>query len=132
MAQKRQVRQHFSLSSTFGFVNIWFCHEQVIVSKRRFQYEDEVKERPYNYDAWFDYIRLEESAGDAAKVPISSSIPAWCVRDASDLTCICTTLVRRLVQLHPTRRVYGRCRAGTYFFGFLSTCVRELEPMRQI
>jgi len=42
--------------------------EEVIVSKRRFQYEDEVKERPYNYDAWFDYIRLEESAGDAAKV----------------------------------------------------------------
>ncbi|KAJ1468808.1 hypothetical protein T484DRAFT_1854079 [Baffinella frigidus] len=42
--------------------------DEVIVSKRRFQYEDEVKERPYNYDAWFDYIRLEESAGDAAKV----------------------------------------------------------------
>mmetsp|Transcript_45792 Transcript_45792/g.108601 ORF Transcript_45792/g.108601 Transcript_45792/m.108601 type:complete len:688 (-) Transcript_45792:8-2071(-) len=42
--------------------------EDVIVSKRRFQYEEEIKERPYNYDTWFDYIRLEENDGDADKV----------------------------------------------------------------
>ncbi|EKX37719.1 hypothetical protein GUITHDRAFT_160098 [Guillardia theta CCMP2712] len=42
--------------------------EDVIVSKRRFQYEEEVKEHPYNYDAWFDYVRLEEANGDAEKV----------------------------------------------------------------
>ncbi|KAL5009397.1 hypothetical protein ScPMuIL_014978 [Solemya velum] len=34
--------------------------EDVIVSKRRFQYEEEVKENPKNYDAWFDYLRLLE------------------------------------------------------------------------
>ncbi|XP_057304326.1 crooked neck-like protein 1 [Hydractinia symbiolongicarpus] len=38
--------------------------EDVIVSKRRFQYEEEVKLNPNNYDAWFDYIRLVESDGD--------------------------------------------------------------------
>eukprot|EP00111_Clytia_hemisphaerica_P005224 TCONS_00015061-protein len=35
--------------------------ENVIISKRRFQYEEEVKSNPNNYDAWFDYVRLMES-----------------------------------------------------------------------
>ncbi|KAM4713685.1 LOW QUALITY PROTEIN: crooked neck-like protein 1 [Anableps anableps] len=38
--------------------------EDVIVSKRRFQYEEEVKANPHNYDAWFDYLRLVESDTD--------------------------------------------------------------------
>lgn len=38
--------------------------QEVIVSERRFRYEEEVRSRPLNYDAWFDYIRLEEGAGD--------------------------------------------------------------------
>ena len=42
--------------------------EDVIVSKRRFQYEDEIRKNPRNYDIWFDYIRLEESYGDKEKV----------------------------------------------------------------
>ncbi|KAL7753464.1 NineTeen Complex (NTC) component [Sorochytrium milnesiophthora] len=37
--------------------------EDVIVSKRRWQYEEELKHTPSNYDIWFDYVRLEESAG---------------------------------------------------------------------
>ena len=39
-----------------------------MVSERRFQYEAEVRRNPMNYDAWFDYARLEESAGDPDKV----------------------------------------------------------------
>lgn len=38
--------------------------EDVILSKRRVQYEEQVKENPKNYDAWFDYARLEETSGD--------------------------------------------------------------------
>lgn len=38
--------------------------EDVIVSKRKFMYEEEVKSNPHNYDAWFDYLRLVESDGD--------------------------------------------------------------------
>lgn len=34
------------------------------MSERRFRYEEEVRAQPLNYDGWFDYIRLEESAGD--------------------------------------------------------------------
>ena len=37
--------------------------EDVIVSKRKYQYEEEVKENPSNYDAWFDYLRLLETEG---------------------------------------------------------------------
>lgn len=38
--------------------------EDVIVSKRKFQYEEEVKTNPSNYDAWFDYLRLMESEAE--------------------------------------------------------------------
>uniref|UniRef100_A0A8C5MY13 Crooked neck pre-mRNA splicing factor 1 n=1 Tax=Leptobrachium leishanense TaxID=445787 RepID=A0A8C5MY13_9ANUR len=38
--------------------------EDIIVNKRRFQYEEEVKANPHNYDAWFDYLRLMESDAD--------------------------------------------------------------------
>nr|XP_060630070.1 crooked neck-like protein 1 isoform X2 [Anolis sagrei ordinatus] len=42
--------------------------EDIIVSKRRFQYEEEVKANPHNYDAWFDYLRLVESDADPDSV----------------------------------------------------------------
>lgn len=38
--------------------------EEVIRSKRKFQYEQEIAENPTNYDAWFDFIRLIENEGD--------------------------------------------------------------------
>lgn len=38
--------------------------EDVIVSKRKHQYEQEVAENPSNYDAWFDYLKLLESEGN--------------------------------------------------------------------
>eukprot|EP00053_Salpingoeca_punica_P017339 m.166966 g.166966 ORF g.166966 m.166966 type:complete len:725 (+) comp17185_c0_seq1:107-2281(+) len=41
--------------------------ESVILNKRRFQYEEEVKTNPYNYDAWFDYVRLSEEQQEADK-----------------------------------------------------------------
>eukprot|EP00123_Amoebidium_parasiticum_P012254 comp21226_c0_seq1/m.28880 comp21226_c0_seq1/g.28880 ORF comp21226_c0_seq1/g.28880 comp21226_c0_seq1/m.28880 type:complete len:692 (-) comp21226_c0_seq1:5-2080(-) len=42
--------------------------EDVLVSKRRLQYEDEVSANPLNYDAWFDFVRLEEAGGDFDRV----------------------------------------------------------------
>ncbi|KAJ4887670.1 hypothetical protein Rs2_27418 [Raphanus sativus] len=45
--------------------------DDVIVRKRRSEYEDQVRKNPLNYDAWFDYIRLEEeegSVGDKERV----------------------------------------------------------------
>ena len=42
--------------------------QDVILSERRFQYEAEVSANPLNYDAWFDYVRLEEAAGNADHV----------------------------------------------------------------
>ncbi|XP_054720155.1 crooked neck-like protein 1 [Uloborus diversus] len=35
--------------------------ENVIVSQRKFQYEEETKNNPLNYNNWFDYLRLMES-----------------------------------------------------------------------
>ncbi len=42
--------------------------EDVVVSKRRFQYEEDVKRSPLNYDTWFDYVKLEEEAGDIDRI----------------------------------------------------------------
>lgn len=42
--------------------------EDVVVSNRRFEYEEVVRADPMNYDSWFDYARLEESAGELEKV----------------------------------------------------------------
>ncbi|KAJ0667344.1 putative tetratricopeptide-like helical domain superfamily [Helianthus annuus] len=42
--------------------------EDAIVGKRRFQYEEQVRTNPRNYDSWFDYIRLEESVGNKPRI----------------------------------------------------------------
>ena len=42
--------------------------EEVVLSKRRVQYEEQIKENPKNYDAWFDYARLEEISGDEDRI----------------------------------------------------------------
>lgn len=42
--------------------------EDVILSKRRVQYEEQIKENPKNYDVWSDYARLEETSQDADRV----------------------------------------------------------------
>ncbi|KAG0414229.1 hypothetical protein HPB47_008657 [Ixodes persulcatus] len=62
--------------------------EDVIVSKRKYQYEEQIKENPLNYDAWFDYLRLMESEGNVdatretyeraiANVPLSKEKRYW-------------------------------------------------------
>lgn len=38
--------------------------EQVVINKRRFIYEEQLKDSPHNYDTWFDYIRLMENEAD--------------------------------------------------------------------
>lgn len=42
--------------------------EDAILGKRRFQYEQELRENPLNYDTWFSYVRLEESGGDLDRI----------------------------------------------------------------
>lgn len=42
--------------------------EDVILSKRRVQYEEQLKENSRNYDIWFDFARLEETSGDPERV----------------------------------------------------------------
>ncbi|PNY27254.1 Pre-mRNA-splicing factor clf1, partial [Tolypocladium capitatum] len=42
--------------------------EDVVLSKRRKHYEEQVRVNSKNYDAWFDYAGLEESSGDADRI----------------------------------------------------------------
>ncbi|CAG8886371.1 unnamed protein product [Penicillium egyptiacum] len=42
--------------------------EDVILSKRRVEYEEQLKENPRNYDIWFSFARLEEISGDPERV----------------------------------------------------------------
>ena len=42
--------------------------EDVVVSKRRGQYEEALSADPLDYDTWFDYTRLEEGQGDLPSI----------------------------------------------------------------
>eukprot|EP00250_Pteridium_aquilinum_P016604 c23190_g1_i1 orf=955-3054(-) len=42
--------------------------EDVVLGRKRFQYEEEVKKNGHNYDVWFDYAKLEETAGNKERV----------------------------------------------------------------
>ncbi|CAK9103311.1 unnamed protein product [Durusdinium trenchii] len=42
--------------------------EEVVINKRRFIYEEAIAKNQRNYDVWFDYVRLEESVGDVARI----------------------------------------------------------------
>jgi len=42
--------------------------EEVVLNKRRFIYEESIAKNARNYDAWFDYVRLEESCGDVSRI----------------------------------------------------------------
>ncbi|RDA85975.1 hypothetical protein CP532_4850 [Ophiocordyceps camponoti-leonardi (nom. inval.)] len=42
--------------------------EDVVLSKRRRLYEEQIRENGKNYDAWFDLAALEEASGDADRV----------------------------------------------------------------
>ncbi|EGC40143.1 hypothetical protein DICPUDRAFT_93425 [Dictyostelium purpureum] len=41
--------------------------EDVVIGKKRFQYEEELKKNPKNYDIWFDYLKMEEINGEITK-----------------------------------------------------------------
>ncbi|KAI1287710.1 Crooked neck-like protein 1 [Halotydeus destructor] len=38
--------------------------EAVVMNKRRFLYEEKLKENSFDYDTWFDFVRLMEEEGD--------------------------------------------------------------------
>ncbi|CAG2175851.1 unnamed protein product [Oppiella nova] len=38
--------------------------EDIVISKRKYQYEEQLKTNAHNYDIWFDYIRLMEGEQD--------------------------------------------------------------------
>lgn len=42
--------------------------EDVVVAKKRSEYERTLSEDPYHYDTWFDYTRLEEAEGNENKI----------------------------------------------------------------
>ncbi|KZZ94791.1 cell cycle control protein (Cwf4) [Moelleriella libera RCEF 2490] len=42
--------------------------EDVILSKRRVYYEEQIKENPKNYDAWFDFAGLEEASRNVDRI----------------------------------------------------------------
>ncbi len=62
--------------------------EDVVISKRKLQYEEAIEENPMNYESWFNYIRLMEDEGSLemtrevyeraiANVPLSNEKKFW-------------------------------------------------------
>ena len=84
------------------------CEQEVIVSERRFQYEEEVRANPLNYDGWFDYIRLEESAGDIERTREVGVLAPGCQAAGCRLQRLCCNCL-------PSSLSYGaglNCRAS--------------------
>ncbi|KAK1565089.1 hypothetical protein Q3G72_018449 [Acer saccharum] len=54
--------------------------EDAIVWKRRFQYEDEVRKNPLNYDYWFDYIRINYAELDAGDMEQTRDVYSECLK----------------------------------------------------
>jgi len=89
--------------------------EDVILSKRRVHYEEQVKENPKNYDAWIDFARLEETSGNTDRV-----------RDIYE---------RAIAQIPPTqeKRHWRRYIYLWLFYAvFEETVPRDTERTRQI
>lgn len=42
--------------------------ENVLLSKRKEQYKSILDSTPYDYDVWFDYLRMLEQEGDESQV----------------------------------------------------------------
>ncbi|KAK7193411.1 NineTeen Complex (NTC) component [Paraphaeosphaeria sporulosa] len=89
--------------------------EDVILSKRRVHYEEQIKENPKNYDAWIDFARLEEASGNTDRV-----------RDVYE---------RAIAQIPPTqeKRHWRRYIYLWLFYAiFEETVSRDVERTRQI
>ncbi|KAF2018699.1 TPR-like protein [Aaosphaeria arxii CBS 175.79] len=89
--------------------------EDVILSKRRVHYEEQVKENSKNYDAWIDFARLEETSGNTDRV-----------RDVYE---------RAIAQIPPTqeKRHWRRYIYLWLFYAvYEETVSRDVERTRQI
>lgn len=89
--------------------------EDVILSKRRVHYEEQVKENPKNYDAWIEFARLEETSGNIDRV-----------RDVYE---------RAIAQIPPTqeKRHWRRYIYLWLFYAiYEETVSRDIERTRQI
>ncbi|PNX88466.1 crooked neck 1-like protein [Trifolium pratense] len=58
-------RRYLAFQKQFGDKN---AIDYAISWRKRFEYEDQVKKNPFNYDSWFDYTRLEESVGNTERI----------------------------------------------------------------
>ena len=95
--------------------------EDVIVDKRRTQYEDAVAANPHNYDAWFDYIRLEESEANLVRHlrMVCCTVVDLCPPSAFPVVLLCHTPVIYSAACC-TRR--GRTRSVTFTSGLWPMC----------
>jgi len=57
--QAKKIFQHYvTFEKQYGSID---DIERTVIAKRRFEYEEQLKNNPYNYDVWFDYIKMQQS-----------------------------------------------------------------------
>lgn len=88
--------------------------ENVVLAKRRVQYEEELKANPKNYDTWIDLARLEETADDIERT-----------RDAYE---------RAIAQIPPTEKRFWRRYIYVFLFyaTFEELTTKDTERASQI
>lgn len=66
--------------------------DDVITSKRKFQYEEAVTANPHDYDTWFDYARMLEADGNVDLIRETYERAIACVPPLKVSVCIISTL----------------------------------------
>ena len=98
--------------------------EDVLTAKKRFEYEQRVAADPFMYDAWFDYIRLEEEAitQDDGLHDGATSAP---VREEADLARCREVFERAIANVPPApdKRLWRR-----YIYLWLRCVLRPMPP----
>lgn len=58
--------------------------DTVILKKRRYEFEEKIKESEHNYDVWFDYIRLEQENGETPLIRETFERAIACIPPVED------------------------------------------------
>ncbi|KAL0489221.1 crooked neck-like protein [Acrasis kona] len=90
--------------------------EQVVLGKKRFEYEQEIKNNPYNYDVYFSYAQLEQ-------------------QDLKDFTRVREVFERAIAQVPPLceKRLYRRyIYLWIHYALFEELTAKDYERTRQV
>lgn len=104
--------------------------DSVILQKRRYQYASNAENEPYNYDNWFDWIRLEEELLEVDYVNENSSTELM-TSDDSRFENIREVFEKAIAQVPPSTTEKLHWKRYIYIWLFYSTFEETVAKNRE-